>query len=157
MQFTVFCQISNNFKNHAFWQTIQIWFEDNFTFLDPWGGEIFSSSFSASNSEHLPVFRAPREGKGRFAPVHGRGTLRLGPRKKLHGTHRQTDIATTIPNRLSNKNWQLVKGFQFVLVLFSSYYFSNKTILIALVIMHTGRPSEAGRGKWHFLRQILLI
>ena len=49
------------------------------------------------NSEHLPVFRAPREGKGRSAPVHGQETLRPGPRKKLHErgtnntqTHKQT-------------------------------------------------------------------
>ena len=38
MLFTVFCRISNILKNHAFWQTIRIWFEDNFTFLGPWGG-----------------------------------------------------------------------------------------------------------------------
>ena len=36
MLFTVFCRISNILKNHAFWQTIRIWFEDNFTFLGPW-------------------------------------------------------------------------------------------------------------------------
>ena len=35
MLFTVFCRISNILKNHAFWQTIRIWFEDNFTFLGP--------------------------------------------------------------------------------------------------------------------------
>ena len=29
-----------------------------------------------SNSEYLPVFRAPRRGEGRSAPVHRRGTLR---------------------------------------------------------------------------------
>ena len=54
-----------------------------------------------------PVFRAPREGDGRSAPVHGRVTLHTSSRtqKKLHGkgtntqTHRQTDIAT------SRKNW----------------------------------------------------
>ena len=37
MLFTVFCRISNILKNHLFWQTIRIWFEDNFTFLGPWG------------------------------------------------------------------------------------------------------------------------
>ena len=36
MLFTVFCRISNILKNYAFWQTIRIWFEDNFTFLGPW-------------------------------------------------------------------------------------------------------------------------
>ena len=36
MQFTVFCRISNILKYYAFWQTIRIWLEDNFTFLDPW-------------------------------------------------------------------------------------------------------------------------
>ena len=36
MLFTVFCRISNILKNHAFWQTIRIWFEDNFTFMGPW-------------------------------------------------------------------------------------------------------------------------
>ena len=30
----------------------------------------------ASNSEHLPVFMAEREGEGRSAPVHRCGTLR---------------------------------------------------------------------------------
>ena len=35
MLFTVFCRILNILKNHAFWQTIRIWFEDNFTFLGP--------------------------------------------------------------------------------------------------------------------------
>ena len=32
---------------------------------------------------HLPVFRASRKGQGRSAPVHGRGTLRTSPRKKI--------------------------------------------------------------------------
>ena len=57
-----------------------------------------------SNSEHLPIFRAPCEGKGRSAPVHGRGTLRPGQRKKKitwEGDKQQTDIATTRPNRPS--------------------------------------------------------
>ena len=36
----------------------------------------------ASNLEHLPVYRAPRKGEGRSAPVHGQGTLRPGPCKK---------------------------------------------------------------------------
>ena len=35
MLITVFCRISNILKDHAFWQTIRIWFEDNFTFLGP--------------------------------------------------------------------------------------------------------------------------
>ena len=35
MLFTLFCRISNILKNHAFWQTIRIWLEDNFTFLGP--------------------------------------------------------------------------------------------------------------------------
>ena len=34
------------------------------------------------NLEHLPVFRASREGEGCSAPVHGRGTLRTSPRKQ---------------------------------------------------------------------------
>ena len=41
-----------------------------------------------SNSEHLPVFRAPCEGKGRSAPVHGRGTLRTSPRTQKSCTGR---------------------------------------------------------------------
>ena len=50
----------------------------------------------ASNSEHFPVFRAQRKGEGHSAPVHGRGTLRPGPCKKIvwegdtQHTNRQT-------------------------------------------------------------------
>ena len=46
-----------------------------------------SKKNDASISEHLPVFRAPREGDGRSAPVHGRVALCTSPltQKKLHG------------------------------------------------------------------------
>ena len=50
-----------------------------------------------SNSEHLPFFRAPHEGKGCSPPVHGRGALCPGPCKKIslegdtqHTTHGRT-------------------------------------------------------------------
>ena len=35
LRFTAFCRIWNIFKNHALWQAIKIWIEDNFTFLVP--------------------------------------------------------------------------------------------------------------------------
>ena len=35
MLFTEVCCISNILKNHAFWLTIRVWLEDNFTFLGP--------------------------------------------------------------------------------------------------------------------------
>ena len=60
--------------------------------LYPWGN---GGVGVAPISEHLPVFRTPREGEGRSATVHGRGTLRLSPRKKKYmkmGKDRQTDI-----------------------------------------------------------------
>ena len=46
MLFTVFCRISNILKNHAFWQTIRIWFEDNFTFLGPCPPPLLSADIS---------------------------------------------------------------------------------------------------------------
>ena len=55
-------------------------------------------------SEHTPVFRAPREGDGRSAPVHGRVTIHTSsPTQKiaLEGDkqiNKQTDIATTRKN-----------------------------------------------------------
>ena len=61
------------------------------TFMELWGG----GRADAAISEHLPVFRAPHEGNGGSAPVHGRVALRTSPRthKKSHGkgTDRQTD------------------------------------------------------------------
>ena len=55
---------------------------------EEWGG-----GDKASISEHLPVFRAPRESDGRSAPVHGLVTLHTSPRtqKKLH-ERGQTDM-----------------------------------------------------------------
>ena len=67
-----------------------------------WGG--------ASNSEHLPVFRAPCEGEARSAPVHGQGTFRTSPplQKNRMGrgqTDRQTDFATTRPTWPRGPSW----------------------------------------------------
>ena len=90
------------------WDVIGMAFCDLAMFLN--GFEHPPPFFDASNSEHLPVFSAPREGEGRSAPVHGLGTLRTSPQtqKKLHGKGTRyiqhttykiwTDIATTRPN-----------------------------------------------------------
>ena len=69
--------------------------------------------FISSNSEHLPVFRAPREGEARSAPVYRQGLLRTRSpsQKKMHGkgtnrlTNRLCDYQTN-----SAKRAELVKN-----------------------------------------------
>ena len=34
--FTMFCRMANILNNYAFLQTIGIWLEENFTFMQPW-------------------------------------------------------------------------------------------------------------------------
>ena len=54
MLFTVFCRILNILKNHAFWQTIRIWFEDNFTFLGPCSYDPISPRFGPRSPPYEP-------------------------------------------------------------------------------------------------------
>ena len=95
---------------------MQFWF----FYIFFWGGG------DASNSEHLPVFRAPSKGEGRSTPVH----RRIGRGQTDGQTDRQTDIATTRPNRPSVPSggpirWKYISWWLLVIRSYLTYWISD--------------------------------